>query len=330
MTRYLMAAMTLWLFATGASAQGAPERGIVNVTGDLYRAQNNQHFTVFLVTSDGIILSDPINREFSEWLRAELERRFDVPVRYVLYSHHHWDHASGGEVFADTAEFVGHRAMAGALAMPAMRALEGPVRGMDANGNGTIERAEAGGNLAAQFDLHDEDGNGSLSGAEIARGPLADVYPAESGFDERRTVTLGGSAVEMIHIGPNHAPDMTVLRFPAERAVFIVDILSPKRLPFRNLPGYDHEATIATIERIETLDFDTAIGGHGDIGTKEDVAAQRRYLLELHDAVADGIAAGRSLDQLRAGITMDDYSDWGSYDWLPLNIEGMYNALTAR
>ncbi|MYF71346.1 MAG: MBL fold metallo-hydrolase, partial [Proteobacteria bacterium] len=29
-------------------------------------------------------------------------------VRYVLYSHYHDDHASGGAVFEDTAEFVGH------------------------------------------------------------------------------------------------------------------------------------------------------------------------------------------------------------------------------
>ena len=38
----------------GAAAQQVPTRAIVNVTGQLYRAQNNNHYTVFLVTREGI------------------------------------------------------------------------------------------------------------------------------------------------------------------------------------------------------------------------------------------------------------------------------------
>ena len=45
------------------------------------------------------------------WLKGELARRFNVPVRYVIYSHYHWDHASGGAVYADTARFIGHENM---------------------------------------------------------------------------------------------------------------------------------------------------------------------------------------------------------------------------
>ncbi len=31
-----------------------------------------------------------------------------MPVKYVVYSHHHQDHASGGEVYGDDVTFVGH------------------------------------------------------------------------------------------------------------------------------------------------------------------------------------------------------------------------------
>ena len=68
-------------FVSGAAAQQPPMRGIVNVTGQLYRAQNNNHYTVFLVTPDGIIMSDPINRDFARWLKGEIATRFKVPVR---------------------------------------------------------------------------------------------------------------------------------------------------------------------------------------------------------------------------------------------------------
>ena len=58
--------------AVSASAQQTqPTRGIVNITGDLYRAQNNNHFNVFLVTADGIVITDPINRDFSVLHRFE-------------------------------------------------------------------------------------------------------------------------------------------------------------------------------------------------------------------------------------------------------------------
>src|SRR5690606_16522455 len=76
------------LMATPVSAQRpAPVRELVQLDEDLYRARNGNWYTILLVTPDGIILGDPINRDFARWLRMELDMRFDVPVRYVVYSH---------------------------------------------------------------------------------------------------------------------------------------------------------------------------------------------------------------------------------------------------
>lgn len=310
-------------------AQQAPDRGIVHVGGDLYRAHNNAHNTVFLVTSEGIVVSDPINRDFAQWLRGELASMYDVPVRVVAYSHHHWDHASGGEVFADTAEVIGHETMPAALALPsADTPLSDAAAALDANGNGQIEESEASGNLAGQFALIDADGDGMLTGAEIARGPVSDVHPPSTVYSDTRTITLGGKSVELVHIAADHSPDMTVLRFPDEDAAFFVDIISLRRLPFQNFPGLaDVDGLIETIRSVEALDFSVGIGGHGDIGTKEDVADHRRYIEELRDAVAAGIAEGQGLEELQASITMDEYSDWGSFNWLGDNIAGMYRML---
>src|SRR5688572_22082552 len=161
-----------------AEAQQPPQRGIVNVTGQLYRAQNDNHYTVFLVTPEGIIMSDPINRDFSRWLKGEIASRFKVPVRYVLYTHKDWDHASGGVVFADTAEFVGHRNMLTALAPPAGNPpLTADAVKMDANRNGLVERSEAAGAIAERFALFDYNRDEVVSGAEIARGSISDVHP---------------------------------------------------------------------------------------------------------------------------------------------------------
>ena len=102
----LVAAALSW--ASVAIAQDQPVRSIVNVTGDLYRFQENNHYGVFLVTDEGIILADPISHDNAQWLKGQLAEQFGVPVKYVIYSHDHADHTSGGEVFADTATFVAH------------------------------------------------------------------------------------------------------------------------------------------------------------------------------------------------------------------------------
>jgi len=84
-----------------------PTRAITNITGDLYRFQNNAHYSVFLVTEEGVIATDPINEAAAQWLKDEIKKRFNKAVKYVIYSHHHDDHISGGKVF-DEAIFVGH------------------------------------------------------------------------------------------------------------------------------------------------------------------------------------------------------------------------------
>ena len=83
-------------------------REIKQITGDLYNIQDdNNTFTAFLVTPEGIILTDPINQVTAEWIKAELDKRFDVPVKYVIYSHHHDDHAPGAEFF-EGATIIAH------------------------------------------------------------------------------------------------------------------------------------------------------------------------------------------------------------------------------
>ena len=94
----------------------APVRAITKISGEVYRFQNNGHYSVFAVTPDGVIATDPIDPSAAAWLKAEIATRFDKQVRSVIYSHSHADHASGGEVFSDTATFVGHEITRVALA----------------------------------------------------------------------------------------------------------------------------------------------------------------------------------------------------------------------
>jgi glyoxylase-like metal-dependent hydrolase (beta-lactamase superfamily II) len=320
----VLALFTLIGITSGAEAQQPPTRGIVNITGQLYRAQNNNHYTVFLVTPEGIIMSDPINRDFARWLKAEYATRFKVPVRYVLYTHRDWDHASGGVVFADTAEFVGHRNMLTALAPPAGNpALTPDAVKMDANRNGLVERSEAAGGIAERFDLFDYNRDNTVNGAEIARGSVSDVYAPTTTYTDSHTVTLGGKRVTMRYLGVAHADDSSVLHFPDERAVFSADILQIKRLPGGLAPSVG--AWIDALTLINSLDFEHALTGHALAGTKRDAADSLRYLEDISKGVAAGVGAGRSLSEIQKTLTLDAYKGFERWDTTrEAHIEAVY------
>ncbi len=272
------AAIAIIALASWGAAAQETKRAITKIAGDLYRFQNNFHYSVFLVTGDGVIATDPINAEAAAWLKAEIARRFNQEVKFLVYSHDHVDHIAGGEVFADTAVVVAHD-----------------------NAKATIL-------------------------GEKRPTAVPDVT-----FSDSMTITLGGKTVELSYLGRSHSDNMIVMRFPAERALFAVDFISVKRLPYRDLSDAYFPDWIEAIRRVEAMDFDILVPGHGPLGVKADAADHRAYLEELYDAVLAAARAGRTLEQMQAEIKLEAYADWGQYEaWRPLNIEGMHRRITLQ
>lgn len=332
----VMAGLAVVAFASVISAQPRTiyqqtqykGQEIGKLTGDVYYARMDDYLSVFMVTPDGIVLVEPIGTEFATWLKGELTRRFAVQVKYVIYSHHHWDHGSGAAVYADTARIIGHEAMMKRLVMPpANTPLPQNAREQDVNSDGRIERAEARGAIQTQFELYDADRNGVLSGAEVARGPLAFVRPPDLTYTSPLTITLGGKRVEVLPRPTAHADDNTIVRFVDGTGVlFASDWITVKRVPF----GGDVAARdeLALVKTVEGLDFDYFVCSHGMLGRKADVAANIRYREELRDAVSRAIAAGQTLEQAQASVLMESYKSWEFYEQQrPANVAGTYRAL---
>ena len=102
----------MWLLATGA-VYGQPVDLFTRTTTDLgqglYSYGSFAARSIFLVTSEGVIATDPVNAEHAAALRAAIREVTDRPVRYLVYSHQHWDHVLGGQIFKDEgATFVSH------------------------------------------------------------------------------------------------------------------------------------------------------------------------------------------------------------------------------
>jgi glyoxylase-like metal-dependent hydrolase (beta-lactamase superfamily II) len=328
---FVIAACTQRAWAqTAAQYQQTQFKGkeIGKLTGDVYFARMDDYVSVFMVTPDGIVLVEPIGTEFATWLKAELARRFKVPVKYVIYSHSHWDHASGGAVYADTARFIGHENMLKNIAMPAANTpLPQNAKMQDANGNGQIEQAEARGQMQTLFNLYDANKDGVLSGAEVTRGPIAFVRAPDLTYTDRININLGGKRVEVIARPIAHADDNTIVRFvDGTNVLFASDWITVHRLPFGAIGD-----EIAMVKAVEAMDFEYFVCSHGALGKKADVTGNIRYREQLRDAVAKAIAAGQTLEQAQASVTMDAYKDWDFFEQQrSQNVAGMYRALSSN
>jgi len=235
---------------------------------------------IFLVTDEGVIVTDPLNPKAAKLLRNEIRKVTDKPVKYVVYSHNHHDHISGGHIFKEEgAKFVAHKNV---------------LKELGNHPNSTI--------------------------------PVPDIT-----FEDTYILALGGRTLELSYFGPNHGESLVMMRLPREKILFVVDIVTPRRVAFRNMPDFWPDEWIRSLKEIEQLDFDYVISAHGPehqpaIDPASVVKEQRVYLEDLMSAVKSAMDAGtHSPDALKKAIKLPKYENWRYYnEWLPMNIERIW------
>jgi len=120
MRRPLVASIALALaFAAAPLAAQAPAApapatsATTKVADNVYVFRAGGYQAMFVVTPEGVIATDPIgyaNKDAPAQYLAEIRKITPAPVKYVIYSHHHYDHIAGGKPFKDAgAIFVAHR-----------------------------------------------------------------------------------------------------------------------------------------------------------------------------------------------------------------------------
>jgi glyoxylase-like metal-dependent hydrolase (beta-lactamase superfamily II) len=112
----LALAVTCTAMALGATAQAQqPPTATTKVDGtdNVYIFRYMGHQSMFIVTPEGVIATDPISerRPVKAYIDA-IQGVTKAPVKYVIYSHSHFDHIAGGKAFKDMgATFVAQRNM---------------------------------------------------------------------------------------------------------------------------------------------------------------------------------------------------------------------------
>ena len=85
----------------------------VDGTDNVYVFRYGNHQSMFVVTSAGVIATDPIGYGRPQAVVTyvdEIKKVTNQPIKWVIYSHHHFDHIAGGKPFKDAgAKFLAHK-----------------------------------------------------------------------------------------------------------------------------------------------------------------------------------------------------------------------------
>jgi alkyl sulfatase BDS1-like metallo-beta-lactamase superfamily hydrolase len=247
--------------------------------------------TTFLIGSDAVAVVDPGLFVNGPRVVEELRAITDLPVRYVIYTHGHYDHAFGTPALLDDAEARGHDAP-------------------DIVGHVNVARrferyAKTSGHLARTFDL--QFASWGPGGGEVVR--TARYCPPTIAYEDRiRLDGLGGQPIECRH-GLGETDDHTWVWVPDARVIvggdFIVSSLPNAGTPFR-VQRYVLEWAEA-LEEMAGVEPIAVVSGHGDVFTDdatEMLLTTARALRWLDAEVVRRINEGQWQEQILAEVEL--------------------------
>ena len=245
---------------------------LVQVAENIYSFGNTMaYFSLVMVTDEGVIVVDPAEQNHSKAMLEAIRIIIEQPVKYLIYSHSHWDHTGGGQVFKNE-----------------------------------------GATILSHIDARDW----------LLEHPNPNVLVADEVWEGNlNEIVLGGKTLELHHFGPSHGEGMTVFYLPEEKIIYIVDIVTPKRLAFTIMPDFSPKDWERTLIEVEKLDFDTAMFGHKRAyGPASEVTEVREYLQDLRAEIFSMMQAGANPFLIPATIELPKYQEWEFYDeWLEMN-----------
>ncbi len=290
--------------AVHAAASGAGEieekdipLKVTEVAPGLYFQYHHQESnSAFLVTNDGVLVIDTRQHpKRAEELVTTIRKITDKPIRWVVNTHAHGDHYFGNSVFKrEGATIIAHRDTAGMM--------------------------------KAQFDREMKRRMGYFKQRNYDPAEVTLVLPDVT-FDSKMTLTLGGRTVDLLYFGAGQNPGDTFIHFPQERVLFAGGPFSTNSWPNPSFTP-SMQGWIGVLKKIASLDVEKYLGGHGDIGTKEDVLAEARMLSDFDAGMRAAVAKGMTRDEIIKNVRFEKYSDVRNYYRMNLFISSYYHFLT--
>ena len=267
------------LLILGAGLATAQQRDFSNVEikathvrGNIYMLNGTGGNIGVSIGSDGVLIVDDKFAPLADKIRAALKEVGGGKLKFILNTHWHGDHTGGNQVFGPEAPIIAHTNVRKRLST----------------------------------DQH-------LLGRDVPAAPK-EAWPVIT-FDHSVSVHFNGEEIKAVHFPRGHTDGDTVIFFTGSNVVHMGDDFFSGRFPFVDLgSGGDVEGLTKNIaEVIKKLPADVKIiPGHGPVSTLDDLKTYHRMLVETTNIVRAAMAAGKSLEEIKAEGLPEEWSSWGS------------------
>jgi len=266
----------LVLSAHAQTLKPAQALNIARVKGDLYMISGEGGNVAVYVTPEGVILVDDMFYRNTEDIRAKVASVTDKPIKYVLNTHQHDDHAGGNANLLKIADVIAQQNVRANLAhikQPYYEDTPGTPIGLP---NITF---------ANELTVH-------LGGKEVRAKYFG------------RGHTNGDAVIYFPELKVIHTGDLFLGRTPAAAAA------AASKPPGANIyvdyaQGGSFLDWTHTLDGVLTLDFDTVIPGHGPLSARADVAKFRADVEAMRTRIAHLLHGGASKEQVLTVFEMD-------------------------
>jgi len=287
------------------------------------------------VSDEGVLLVDA--NYFLDWRNGqavpmaqsvvdEVKKITTRPIRWVINTHHHGDHAGGDPVFAKIATIVSHKNARDRI----LAGYESAAK----NAPAAVTRAEQ--DLAAARSAKDaariSQAQDQLGRAQMNAKMAASTDPRRSlptlVYDNELVLFLNSEEVHLYHFGRAHTDGDSLVYFKTSNVIHWGDTFSNRWIPAMDASGN-------SLDWIDWLDKGVAVSpgatmvpGHGAIGKQADVMKLRTFFTSLQTAVRQEIAAGKTRDQAMDDVKDAEYASYpGGAARLRTNVGIIYDQL---
>ena len=278
------------------------EAAFVEVADSVYAfvGRRNDANALVVVTTAGVVLVDTGNSPLeTRVLQRFIQSVTAQPVRYVVISQNYGDHTGGTPLFAPPATVVVHDKVTSSWG--AWRPHQ-----ISAWRKRFPERTEA----------------------------LEDAVPADNvvSFSDRMTLTLGGTAIELIYVEHEYNLGDIAVWLPASGVLHAGFAGYFGRHPDIR-PDYSHGTSAGMLEQLSVLKAlapRVVVPAHGPLGDATALQALSDYLLLARSKVRTMLQDGVPLDAVVQRFHMEEFEGWDREEHFPGMAEGLYRELRGQ
>ena len=274
------------------------EKEIVELATGVYaRLHHDLTNAGFIVGDKGVLVIDSLRvPSFARALIEDIRYVTNKPIQYVVDTHSHWDHSWGNEEFPE-ATIIGHKNCYSEM--------------IDVEWNNSWRQKV----VSANERWSQEAG-------------LVNITPPNLTFETGMQLYFGDMEINLIYLGKAHTSGDIFIHLPKEHILFTGDVAQHKSVPYfgdcypENWPETD--------DKLLTLDVQTFVAGHGQIGTYETLIEARDFMHQLVTSLKNAKQAGQDSTTASNNTKLDlshQFGDWRGFDRIGEVLLEVYNKL---